>query len=198
MLLIDLDFKKPALFKIFNEESSSNGNLSELLNKETPLENFVFGQYKKTSLFLAVNTKANPSYHKYIREGNIENLISTLRADYDFILVDTAPLSLDSSVTDIIGMVDKAILVIRTDTVNVNVINDSITTISKIGANLAGCILNDVHLNILPFSITGNDESNDYSRYGYGRYGYGRYSHYGYYGRYSHRHKHSKNNEAVK
>ncbi|MBQ7100020.1 MAG: polysaccharide biosynthesis tyrosine autokinase [Clostridia bacterium] len=203
VLLIDLDFKKPAIFKIFDEATSRSDNLSYLLNKETPLENFVFGRYKKSSLFLAISTKANPSYYKFIREGNIENLIKSLREDYDFILIDTAPLSLDSSVTDIIGMVDKTILVIRTDTVSVNAINDAITTVSKISANLIGCILNDVHMRILPFSITGNDESNDYSRYGYGRYGYGgygygRYSNYGYYGRYS-RHKHSgKREEAVK
>ena len=198
VLLIDLDFKKPALYKIFDEETSRNGNISELLSKETPLENFVFGQYKKTSLFLAINTKANPSYHKFISEGNVENLIRTLRSDYDFILIDTAPLSQDSSVTDIIGMVDKTILVIRTDTVSTSAINDSITNISKISANLAGCILNDVHMKVLPFSITGNDESNDYSRYGYGRYGYGRYSHYGYYSHYSRHHRHGKKSEAAK
>lgn len=193
VLLIDLDFKKPAIFKIFDEETSRSDNLSYLLSKETPLENFVFGRYKKTSLYLAISTKANPSYYKFIREGNIENLIKTLRSDYDFILVDTAPLSIDSAVTDIIGMVDKTILVIRTDTVSVNVINDSIATISKISANLVGCILNDVHMKMLPFSITGNDESNDYSRYGYGR-----YSNYGYYGQYSRRKHSSKKEEAVK
>ena len=193
VLLIDLDFKKPAIFKIFDEETSRNDNLSYLLSKETPLENFVFGRYKKTSHYLAINTKENPSYYKFIREGNIENLIKTLRPDYDYILIDTAPLSLDSAVTDIIGMVDKTVLVIRTDTVSVNAINDSISTISKISANLVGCILNDVHMKMLPFSITGNDESNGYSRYGYGR-----NSSYGYYGHYSH-HKHgSKKEEAVK
>ncbi len=193
VLLIDLDFKKPALYKIFIEEAPHNDNLSDLLNKKTPLENFVFTQFKKTSLYLAINTKANPAYHKFIKEGNIENLLETIRDDYDFIIVDTAPISVDSSVTDIIGMVDKTILVIRTDTVSVNVLNDSIATISKISANLAGCILNDVHMNVVPFSITGDDESNDYSKYGYGKYGYGKYG-YGKYSNYGHysRHRHSK------
>lgn len=194
VLLIDLDFKKPALYKIFIEDAPNNDNLSDLLSKKTPLENFVFTQFKKTSLYLAINTKANPSYHKFIKEGNIQNLLETIRDDYDFIIVDTAPISLDSSVTDIIGMVDKTILVIRTDFVNVNVLNDSIATISKISSNLAGCILNDVHMKIVPFSITGNDESNDYSRYGYGKYGYGKYGYgrYSNYGHYGSHHKFSK------
>jgi hypothetical protein len=76
-------------------------------------------------------------------------------------------------------MVDKTILIVRTDTVHTNVLNDAISTISKISSNLAGCILNDVHMNMLPFSITGNDENNRY-----GGYRYGKHSHYGHYGKY--------------
>lgn len=189
VLLIDLDFKKPALHKIFTDEASQSSSLSDLLNEKTTVEDFVFGQFKRTSLFLAVNSKADSTYRKFFNDGKVKKLIETLKSDYDFIIIDTAPISLDSSVTDIIGMVDKTILVVRTDTVNVNVLNDSITTISKISANLAGCILNDVHMKVLPFSITGNDESNDYGRYGYGKYAYGRYSPYGHYGRNHHQNK---------
>ena len=78
------------------------------------------------------------------------------------------------------NLVDKTVLVVRTDTVHVNALNDAITTISKISSNLAGCILNDVHMNILPFSFTGDDESNRY-----GGYRYGKHSRYGHYGNYS-------------
>lgn len=175
VVLLDLDFKKPALHKIFSEESTENGELSDLLGKKIAFEDFAFRPFKKTSLSLAINTKPDPAYRSLIEEGSVSALIEKLKEQFDYVIVDTAPLSLDSSVTDIIQMVDKAILIIRTDTVNVNALNDSIATISKNSQNLAGCILNDVHMNILPFSITGNDESNRYGGYGYGygKYGYG-------------------------
>ncbi len=176
VVLLDLDFKKPAAYKIFSEEETENGELSDLLGKKVSLENFTFRQFKKTSLYLAINTKADSEYRNYIEDNSISELIEKLRAEYDFIIIDTAPLSLDSAVTDIIGMVDKTILIVRTDTVHVNALNDSITTISKISSNLAGCILNDVHMNVLPFSFTGNDESNRYGGYRYGR--HSRYEHY--------------------
>lgn len=179
VLLLDLDFKKPAVYKIFSEEEIENGEVSELLSKKVDLKNFAFRKFKKTSLYLAVNTKADSEYRNYIEDGSIIELIEKLKSEYDYIIIDTAPLSLDSSVTDIINMVDKTILVIRTDTVNVNILNDSISVISKISSNLAGCILNDVHMNVLPFSITGNDESNRY-----GGYRYGKHSSYGHYGKY--------------
>ena len=179
VILLDLDFKKPALYKIFSEKETENGEISDLLAKKVAYEDFTFRNFKKTSLSLAVNTKADADYRNYIEDGSISELIEKLKKEYDFVIIDTAPLSLDSGVTDIINMVDKTILIVRTDTVPVNVLNDSISTISKISSNLAGCILNDVHMNVLPFSFTGNDESNRY-----GGYRYGKHSHYGHYGKY--------------
>lgn len=180
VVLLDLDFKKPALYKIFSEEEIENGEISDLLRKEVSYNDFAFRQFKKTSLYVAVNTKADPEYRNLIEDNSITELIGKLRTEYDYIIIDTAPLSLDSAVTDIIGMVDKTVLIVRTDTVPVNALNDAITTISKISSNLVGCILNDVHMNILPFSFTGDDESNRY-----GGYRYGRHSRYGHYGNYS-------------
>ena len=181
VILLDLDFKKPALYKIFSEEAVENGEISTLLSEKIAFDDFVVRQFKKTSLFLAVNTKADPNYRSYIESGSIIKLLDKLREQYDFIIIDTAPLSLDASVTDIIGMVDKTVLIVRTDTVKVNAINEAITTISKISSNLAGCILNDLHMNVLPFSFTGNDQSTRYGGYRYGK-NY-RYGHYGQYGR---------------
>ena len=179
VVILDLDFKKPALYKIFSQEATENGELSDLLRKKVSYESFGFRQFKRTSLRLAINTKADPQYRELIENGSISALIEKLRAEYDFVIIDTAPLSIDSSVTDIINIADEAILIVRTDTVTVPALNDAISTISKISSNLAGCILNDVHMNFLPFSFTDNDES---SRYG--GYRYGRYSHYGHYGKY--------------
>lgn len=179
VILLDLDFKKPAVYKIFSEEAIENSEVSDLLSKKVSFDDFAFRQFKKTSLSLAVNTKADPEYRNFIEDGSVLGLIERLKKEYDFVIIDTAPLSLDSSVTDIIKMVDKTVLIVRTDTVPVNVLNDSISVISKISSNLAGCILNDVHMNFLPFSFTGNDESNYY-----GGYKYGKHSHYGRYGKY--------------
>lgn len=184
VLLIDLDFKKPALYKIFGEEETENDELTEFLSKKASVDNFTFSQFKRTSLSLALITKSNPFFRNFIADGSVEKMINEARAGYDFIIVDTAPISLDSTVTDIINIVDHTVLIIRTDVVPANVLNDSIATISKISSNLVGCILNDVHMRVLPFSFTGNDESAYYGRRGYGR--YSRYGHYGNYGNYGH------------
>lgn len=190
VVLVDLDGKKPALYKIFNEDFAEKSELSNLLNKEISMEDFNFRTFKKTSLSLAINTKPNSDYQKWIADGNIDELLNTFKNDFDFVIIDTAPLSLDSAVMDIIQKVDKTIMIVRTNTVTVTALNDFISTISKISSNLAGCILNDVYMNILPFSFTGNDESNYYG------YKYGKYSHYSHYGNHKKHHNIKEENEV--
>ncbi len=181
VVLVDLDGKKPALFKIFSEQYDERYEIANLFNHKISEKEFRLKNYKNTSLFLALNTQAYPDYNKWIENGEIDKLLNVLKSKADYIIIDSAPLSLDASVTDLIQKADKTILVVRTDIVRTPAINDAIATINTISNNLAGCILNDVHLNIMLFSFTGNDESNYYGKKygGYGKYGnYGKYGHY--------------------
>lgn len=181
VILIDLDAKKPAIHKIFSDEQSEICELSGLLDGTISHSDYRFKKYKKLPLYIALNTKPCPEMHKWIENGDIEKLLKIFKAKADFIIIDTAPLSVDSSVTDIIKIVDKTVLVVRTDAVKVSAINDSITTIDKISKNLAGCILNDVHARAIPFVFSGDDRAGIYGGKGH-KYGkYGRYSHYGHY-----------------
>lgn len=184
VVLVDFDFKKPALYKIFDEKHSEESELSAILDNKIDENDFKFKTYKKIPLYLAFNTSPSPEYRTWISGGQLSDFVEKLKATFDYVIIDTAPVSLDTTVSDIVKIADKTIMVIRTDTVNVNALNDHITTLSKVGSNLAGCILNDVYLNILPFSITGNDETNYYG------YKYGKYTHYSHYGHYGHYGKH--------
>ncbi len=196
VVLVDFDFKKPALYKIFDEEFSEGSELSELLEGKINENDYKFKSYKKTPLFLAFSTKPAPDYRSWISDGKLAALVEKLKSTFDYVIIDTAPISVDTTVSDIVRIADKTIMVIRTDTVTVNVLNDHIATLSKVGSNLAGCILNDVYMNILPFSITGNDESNYYG-HKYGRYThYGNYGHYGHYGKH-HSHKKDASEDTV-
>ncbi len=182
VILFDLDGKKPALHKIFNEEYEENSELSNLFEKKIPNNSFRLRRYKKSSLYLAISTKPCSDSHKWLESGEIEKFLNIFKEKTDFVIIDTAPLSVDSSVTNVIKLADKTLMVVRTDTVKVAAINDALSTVGKISNNLAGCILNDVYPGIAPFSFSGNDESRHYGRK-YGRYGkYGNY--YGHYGHY--------------
>ena len=164
VLLIDMDGKKPAIYKLLGCSYIENAELGALLNGEVSSGDYKMRRYKKTSLYLAINTRAYANSHKWIENGMAKKTIKSLKSMVDYIIVDTAPISVDSSVNEIIKIADKTILVVKTDTVETSTINDAITTITDVGDNLAGCILNQTHPDIFIASITGAGDDAKYSR----------------------------------
>ncbi|MDO4495664.1 MAG: P-loop NTPase [Clostridiaceae bacterium] len=187
VVLFDLDAKKPALYKIFEQNYEKYYELGELMNREIKYSEFRLRKFKKTSLYLALNTKPYADSHRWIENGKVEKIISATKEKADFVIIDTAPMTVDSSVTDIAKLSDKTLLVVRTDTVTVSDINDAIITIGEVGGNMGGCILNDVYPEIKLKNVNGADESGNYYGKNYGKYGkYGKKAgKYEKYGRYS-------------
>lgn len=196
VVLVDMDGKKPALYKIFETEYAENRELSDFFDGKISSKEFRLKRYKKSSLYLALNTKPGVNHNKWLESGVAERFIRNLKNKFDYVIIDTAPISLDASVTDTVKMVDKTLIVVRTDKVKVSVINDAVENIKKLGGNPAGCILNDAFPKVMPFFFSGDDTGayyiTGYGRYrGYGKYGkyrgygkYGKYSKYGKYGAY--------------
>ncbi len=189
VVLVDFDGKKPALYKIFEEECKEENEFGNVLSGATPPNEYKFKRYKKTRLFLALNTKYHKDFRSWFDNGTAEKVIAALKKSFDYVIIDTPPVSVASEVTSISELCDKTVVVVRTDTVYASVVNDVILTLSNTGSDIAGCILNDVYNELSVFGSFGADETGYYSRKYYGRYGkykgYGKYSHYSMYGRYS-------------
>ncbi len=185
--LIDFDGKKPALYKIFGQKFNEQTELGYYF-KEDYAGEFKFRRFKKSSLYLALNTMPHKDYYEWLHNEKCQKLMAYLRENMDFIIIDTAPISADTTITDMGEIADRTILVVRTDVVSTPVINDTITTIGNVGGNVMGCILNDVYPDFTLFSMSGVDEGGyrHYGKHGYGRYKYGKY------GKYSKYHKYSK------
>ncbi len=192
VLLLDFDFKKPALYKIFDLEYSQQYEMGEYLDNPEAGK-IKFRKYKDTSMFLAVNTRSHKESTSWVDSGKLEKFVAAVSDMVDFVIIDTAPVMADSSTVAISKFADKLIMVVRTDTVKTEQVNKTLTTLKDSGVSLAGCILNDVHGELVPFDLFGADEKGSYykhrSKYGkyhkYGGYGkYGKYGSYGKYGRY--------------
>lgn len=181
VILIDVDCKKPALFRIFDKKPSEKSEFGNLLNKKIEPKDFRLKRYKQSQLYLAINTIPYPEYGDWIESGDLRRVIKSFEAQADYIILDTAPIVADAFVTDIVKMTDQVILVVRTDTAFSADINDAVATIKEVGGHMAGCILNDSYPEFNLFSMAGAGESG--FRYGtqYGKYG----SKYGKYGKYS-------------
>ncbi len=173
VILLDLDGKKPALYKIFEEKYIEQSELGELFEGKISYGDFRLRKYKKIPLYLALNTKVHENYYQWIKSGEVERILGVFKNKVDYVIIDTAPLSADATVTDIAKFVDKTILIVRNDVVKVSAINDAIITIEEVGGKMAGCIFNDAYPESL-FGGVRNAYSGGYyynKKYG-NKYGY--------------------------
>lgn len=177
VVLLDMDFKKPAVHKIFDVEENSGHDFASLLSGEVSIDQFAFSTYKNTNLDLAVNRQIHGDYVNWIYEDCASEIFKYLReqTEYDYILIDTPPLSVAADVTTFMQFADKSFVVLRTDYVYAADINDAILSLHERTRNFEGCILNDVHREFSFMGQLGLDETGYYGRYGGG---YSRYDHY--------------------
>ncbi len=183
VILIDVDCKKPALYKVFDKTPSEKSELGNLLNKKIKPSEFRLKRYKQSQLYLAINTQPYPEYGAWIESGELKRIVKSFESQVDYVILDTAPIVADAYVTDIVKMADQTILVVRTDTAFSSDINDAVATVKEVGGHMAGCILNDTFPEFNFFSMAGINESGFRYGTGYGKYG-SKYGKYGKYGRY--------------
>ena len=170
--LVDLDVRKPSLHKIFDYHHEVKNDFSDVLSNRIALTEFSFFRYKKSDLIIAFNKNGLSNPQEAFNSEALENCISVLREKMDFVIIDTPPSSVSADAVSISVCADRTLLVVRTDKVAVQDINDAILAIRDAGGKLAGCILNDVYKPFTLFGQMGSDETGYYGAYyrGYSAY----------------------------
>ncbi len=172
--LLDLDVRKPSMYKIFDYQHEIENEFSDVLTNKVNLSDFSFYRYRKSDLIIAFNKKSQDNSHDILSSAVFAKCISVLREKMDFVIIDTPPSSVSADAVSISSFSDRTLLVVRTDTVAVQDINDAILAIRDAGGKLAGCILNDIYKPFTLFGQMGTDETGYYGAYYRGGYGYGR------------------------
>ena len=184
--LIDMDVKKPALHKVLSLPYKEGTEFGDLLSGKIEPSKYRFVRYKRSKLIVGINEKQHNEYPEWFHNNRLSKIFQTMCNDVDYIIIDTAPVSVDSSASSIAAVCDATMLVVRTDIAYADALNDTIQTLSSTGANVVGCILNDCYNPPSLINQMGVDESG-YSGVGIHRYGghYGNYSKYSRYSKYS-------------
>ena len=84
----------------------------------------------------------------------MKNLIDGLKEEADYIVVDTAPISLVSDAEELASMVDTCIIVVRQHLIEAKEIND---TIDALGGkdHMLGCVFNNARKGRMMPSTSG-------------------------------------------
>lgn len=198
VILVGLDIRKPALGKLFGLSDLALG-VTPLLAKDTLTSDMIKNQIqhsganKNLDLMLAGPIPPNPT--ELLAKPNLSTIIDFLKANYDYVLLDTAPVGLVTDTLQIAQLANVTVYVCRADytpKANIGIVNQLHE--EKKLKNVC-IILNGVDMSKKKYGYYYG-----YGKYGkYGRYGsYTKYGSYGSYGNYSNSHYGQKDDNSIK
>lgn len=162
VMLIDVDLKKPALYKVFEKKEENRKYLSDYLDKKAEIKDVLIYE-KKEKIYTVFQEKSIHNAARYLDSMEMKALIDAGRKKMDYIILDTPPMSVSSDAELMLKMADNAVLIVRQDWTDVRAANDASDTIRQAGVDFTGFILNAFLKEQLWSSLR------EHSYYGYGR-----------------------------
>ena len=154
VLLLDLDTRNPRLGGMFLNKVDYNYSLNAVYRGDTDAMEAVTHLTGTLDILPTVlENKPLPN------DEAMCDLILTLKANYDIVLIDTAPVGQVAETMSLNQIVDAVLFVMRIDRASIAQIREALYRIEKSGRSVRGCIVNGVK------SLTDLRRS-DY--YGYG------------------------------
>jgi len=179
VIVLDLDMRKPKIHKAFSEANNIVPNrkgMSEILSGIEPFKSCIQkSRVANIDFITAGTTPPNPS--ELILSDAMDNLISSLKKEYDFIIIDNPPIGLVTDAMKNMQRADFPIYVFKSNySKRFYIANlDFLYTECKISK--MSLVLNGFDFSSMYGGKYGSKKGyGKYSSYGYG-YGYG----YGYY-----------------
>lgn len=163
VLLIDMDLAKPAIYKLLEYKVGKKQSLLSFLKGEASLNDVA--QYdKRKQIFTILNSKGVDDAQKYLTTERLGMFFDAARKAFDYIIVDSAPVSVGTDTEYLQEYVDASVLVVRKDRVRISDINDTAELMKEGQTEFLGYVLNSFD----KADLVGS-----------GRYGYGKYGNYG-------------------
>ena len=160
VVLVDADFNKPAVFKIFDLNGSKSLNKaiegtfswrSQVVSDRSGLDLLPCSQDTLKSELLTNSKK-------------LDEIMKELREEYDFVIVDTSPAYLLNEPMAMNELVDATLFIVRQDYATSDVINETVKRLTYVKDNVLGVVFKNV-------VSEGNKGTSNYNnRYGYNKY----------------------------
>ena len=168
VVIVGLDIRKPGLNKVFNISKKEHGITQFLTNPAVNLMDLVQPSDINKNLYILPGGTVPPNPTELLARDGLEKAIETLKQNFDYVILDTAP----------IGMVTDTLLIGRVADLSVYVCRADYTR--KAEFTLINELAENNKLPNLCIAINGVDLQK--KKYGY-YYGYGKYGKYYGYGK---------------
>lgn len=176
VLLIDADFRKPAVYKTLGVSATNELGLAGVINGERTLSESI-KYFEKFNLFLLITNKAVPNSAELLSSESMEEIIEAVKNEFDYVIIDTPPGGVVADASIAAQHADACVMVVRCDHAPARRVKRVMDDISSTGTEVIGCIFNDAETT----GGTGLAKRSGHYRRSYGkRYGYGYGIGYGY------------------
>ena len=156
-LLIDCDLRSPAIHALF--DLPGGPGVCELLRKEIPLSDAVQAT-AAPGLSLITAGRCDATALSALAHGRLQDLLNAVRDQYDFVIVDSAPVLPVADSLQISQDVDAVIFSVLRDVSRLPRIHEAYARLENLGARMLGAV------------VAGTQTNHGYYTYGtYGAYG---------------------------
>src|SRR5262249_37197951 len=139
VLLIDADLRRPAVARLLSLDNTSGGLVSAILDPEMPFDTFI-EEAPPFNLSVITAGQMPPSPYEVLRSPRLGELLETARAQYDFIIVDTPPLTPIQDCRVIGQWVDGFLVVLAANRTPRRLLEDALTALDQ--SKVIGIVFN--------------------------------------------------------
>lgn len=140
VILIDCDLRKPSLHKKF--KISNLVGLSDVMIGKEDLTTAIH-RYNK-NLVLLTSGKIPPNPSEMLSSKAMSNLLETLKENFDYIILDTPPVQAVTDSQILSTKADGTILVVRAEKTKKESVQNAVSLLKKVNANIIGTVLNGI------------------------------------------------------
>lgn len=154
VLVIDCDLRNPTVGKLIDCNNSQG--ITNLLTGSLTLDQVLLKDSKLKNLHYLLSGPIPPNPSELLGSRSMQNLLDSLKGNYDLILIDTAPSNVVSDTSILATKVDGIVFVVNHGKTKKAELSSALRSIEQVGGNVIGVVLNKVPMKS--------------KQYGYGRY----------------------------
>ena len=181
VLLIDADLRKPKIHQYLGVVKSDG--LTTILSKQKSFEDVVYHNLRP-GLDCLTSGSIPPNPAELLGSESMGELMKKLNKEYDYILIDTPPVTVVTDAVALSSFVSGILLIVREGYTNYESIDQALTLLKIAKAKLLGFFINDIDALSINYgsyrSGYGRKYKGRYGKYGSGSGGYGYNYGYGY------------------
>ncbi|MBR7117305.1 MAG: CpsD/CapB family tyrosine-protein kinase [Clostridia bacterium] len=139
VLLIDGDLRNPRISPLLEIDHDSTHGLSEYLAGIDAEPNFIKTAYPNLSLICSGAESTNTT--ALLSSARMDKLFALLDEKFDYVIIDTPPITIVSDAVFFSEFTDGFLLVVRADYSDVNTISEAVGVLESVDAKIIGFVL---------------------------------------------------------